>query len=144
MTDVAAPVLGSRESEQKPRRVQPRIVAAPRHGQIYWCDFWRDAHLPEMWKTGPVIVLSYKNTLHGPCLVVPSTTEPQGQSPWAWELSVSIDGRKSWVICNHLCTIAPSRLSPAKHKIPRIPNEEFNEILRRVMAWLPRPFKLDK
>ena len=132
------------EPEQRPRRVQPRIVAAPKHGQIYWCDFWLDAQLPEMWKTRPVVVLSYKNTLHGPCLVLPVTTEPQGNSPWAWELSVSIDGRRNWVVCNHLYTVAPSRLSQVRGGIVRTPNAEFNEILKRVNAWLPRPFELDK
>ena len=127
-----------------PPRVQPRIIAAPKHGQIYWCDFWLDAQLPEMWKTRPVVVLSYKKTLHGPCLVVPTSTEPQGNSPWALELSVSIDGQTSWVVCNHLYTVAPSRLSQVKGGILRLPNVELNEILRRVTAWLPRPFELDK
>ena len=61
----------------KPPWVQPRIKAAPKIRQIYWCDYWKDARLPEMWKTRPVIVVSYKNTLHGPCLVVPVSTEPQ-------------------------------------------------------------------
>jgi len=50
------------EPELTPPRVQPRIKAAPKHGQIYWCDFWLDAQLPEMWKTRPVVVVSYKNT----------------------------------------------------------------------------------
>jgi mRNA interferase MazF len=140
MTDDIAPAPKGPEPELQPRRVQPRIIAAPKHGQIYWCDFWLDAQLPEMWKTRPVIVISYKNTLTGPCLVVPTTTSPQGSSPWAWPLSVSIDGQKSWVICNHLYTIAPSRLSQVQAKIPRVPNDEFDEILKRVTAWLPRPF----
>jgi mRNA interferase MazF len=144
MTSDALPPPKGPEPEQKPRRVRPRIIAAPKHGQIYWCDFWLDAQLPEMWKTRPVVVLSYKNTLHGPCLVVPTTTEPQGDSPWAWELSISMDGRRNWVVCNHLYTVAPSRLSPEKGRIPRVPNGEFNEILKRVVAWLPRPFELDK
>jgi mRNA interferase MazF len=141
--DAAPPPEGSKR-EHKPRRVQPRIIAAPKHGQIYWCDFWLDAQLPERWKTRPVVVLSYKNTLHGPCLVVPLTTEPQGDSPWAWEVSVSIDGRRNWAVCNHLYTIAPSRLSTGPRRVLRIPNTAFNEILKRVNAWLPRPFDLDK
>jgi mRNA interferase MazF len=140
MTDDAAPPRKGPEPEQKPPRVQPRIIAAPKHGQLYWCDFWLDAHLPEFWKTRPVVVLSYKNTLSGPCLVVPLTTEPQGSSPWAWELADSIDGRRSWVVCNHLYTVAPSRFSQIKGKIPRVSNSDFNEILSRVTAWLPRPF----
>jgi len=144
MSDDAAPPPKGPQPEREPRRVQPRIIAAPKHGQIYWCDFPLDAQLPEMWKTRPVVVLSYKNSLHGPCLVVPTTTEPQGSSPWAWGLSVSIDGRRSWVVCNHLYTVAPSRLSQVRGKIFRVTNTEFNEILKRVTAWLPRPFQLDK
>ncbi len=132
------------QPEHKPPRIQPRIVAAPKLGQIYWCDFPRDAQLPEMWKTRPVAVLSYKNTLYGPCLVLPTSTDPQIGNPWAWELSVSLDGRRNWVVCNHLYTLAPSRLSTFPGKIPRVPNAEFNEILKRVMLWLPRPFALDK
>jgi mRNA interferase MazF len=88
---------GSRHpgTEEKPPRVAPRIVAAPKLRQIYWCDFWQDARLPEMWKRRPVIVASYKNTLHGPCLVIPMTTQPQGNSPWAFQLLSTIDGRIS-------------------------------------------------
>jgi mRNA interferase MazF len=88
---------GSRHpgAEEKPPRVAPRIVAAPKLRQIYWCDFWQDARLPEMWKRRPVIVASYKNTLHGPCLVIPMTTQPQGNSPWAFQLLSTIDGRIS-------------------------------------------------
>ena len=82
MTNDTAPPPERPQPEQRPRRVQPRITAAPKLGQIYWCDFWLDAQLPEMWKTRPVVVLSYKNTLYGPCLVVPLTAEPQGNSPW--------------------------------------------------------------
>ncbi len=126
--------------EEAPPRHQPRITAAPKHGQIYWCAFWRDAQLPEMWKTRPVVVIFYKNTLSGPCLVVPLTTAPQGNSPWAWEMSLSVDGRRNWAVCNHLYTVAPSRFSQIRGRIPRVSKTEFNEILSRVQTWLPRPF----
>jgi mRNA interferase MazF len=144
MSEPNTPQRPSPEPERQPPRVQPRIQAAPKHGQIYWCDFWLDAQLPEMWKTRPVVVISYKNTLSGPCLVVPTTTKPQGSSPWAWEMSLSIDGQRSWVVCNHLYTVAPSRFSQIKGTIPRVPNTDFNDVLKRVMAWLPRPFEVDK
>jgi mRNA interferase MazF len=144
MAEKTTPARQGPEPEQKPPRVQPRIIGAPKHGQIYWCDFWLDAQLPEMWKTRPVVVISYKNALHGPCLVVPTTTQPQGNSPWAWPMSVSIDGQRSWAVCNHLYTVAPSRFTQIRGVIPRVPEAEFNEILSRVLAWLPRPFDLDK
>jgi mRNA interferase MazF len=87
-----------------------------------------------------VVVISYKNTLSGPCLVVPLTTAPQGNSPWAWEMSLSVDGRRNWAVCNHLYTVAPSRFSQIRGRIPRVSKTEFNEILSRVQTWLPRPF----
>jgi len=136
-------VTQSATPEQPPPGVAPRIIAAPKLRQLYWCEFWHDARLPEMWKTRPVVVLSYKNTLHGPCLVIPTTTQPQGDSPWAFQLSGNVDGQISWAICNHLYTVSPSRFSQIRGRIPRISEKEFNEILRRVNDWLPRPFNLE-
>ena len=96
--------------DERPGWVKPRIIAAPKIRQVYWCDFWADAHLPEMWKTRPVIVVSYKNTLHGPCLVVPTTTSPQPDNPWGFKLSLRVDAaRASWAVCNQPSTVAPSR-----------------------------------
>jgi mRNA interferase MazF len=138
MTDDPQPAPKGPQPEQKPPRVQPRIIAAPKLGQVYWCDFWRDAQLPEMWKTRPVVVVSYKNLLNGPCLVVPTTTEPQGNSPWAYPLPRDIiDGQSNWAVCNHLYTIAPSRLSQVKGKIPKLTDTDFSEVLKRVLTWLP-------
>jgi len=125
--------------EIKPPRVAARIKAAPKIRQAYWCDFPRDAQLPEMWKTRPVLVLSYKNTLFGPCLVAPFSTDPQIGNPWALPASISFDGRKTWVVCNHLYTVAPSRLSTFPGgKIPRFGEEEFTRILALVLQWMPR------
>jgi mRNA interferase MazF len=130
--------------EEKPQRVKPRIIAAPKIRQLYWCDFWRDSQLPEMWKTRPVVVVSYKNALHGPCLVVPTSTDPQDDNRWAYKLSSSVDGQTSWAVCNQPSTIAPSRLSQVRGKIPLVSEADFNEILARLMAWLPKPFDLEK
>lgn len=128
-------------TREAPPRVPPRILAAPKIRQIYWCDFWQDAHLPEMWKTRPVVVVSYKNTLHGPCLVVPLSTVPHDPAdPWAYRLSVEIEGVASWAICNLPSTVAPSRFSQFKGKIPLLPKPDFNEVLGRLMKWLPVPF----
>lgn len=138
------PALESPLPEQQPPRVKPRITAAPKIRQLYWCDFWPEAHLPEMWKTRPVVVVSYKNLLHGPCTVIPCSTEPQDRNPWAYKLATSINGRASWAICNMPSTIAPSRLSQARGEIPRVSEAEFNEILARLMKWLPVPFTLEK
>lgn len=124
----------------RPPRVEPRIKAAPSIRQIYWCDFWPDAHLPEMWKCRPVVVISYKNRLHGPCLVLACSTDPQkgDAAQWAHKLSVSLDGRDTWAVCNHLYTVAPSRLSVDRGGIQRLPEAEFNEILAKALSWLPK------
>lgn len=124
----------------RPPRIKPRITAAPSIRQIYWCDFWPDAHLPEMWKRRPVIVLSFKNKLHGPCLVIACSTDPQegDAAQWAHKLSVTLDGRDTWVVCNHLYTVAASRLSVDKNGIQRLSEAEFNEILTKSLAWLPK------
>ena len=125
-----------------PRRRPPLIRGAPRVRQMYWCAFWADSCLPEMCKTRPVVVMSYKNTLHGPCLVVPTSTDPQegASAKWAHKLSFQPDGRRdSWVVCNHLYTVSCARLAPLSGaNIPRIDEDEFNEILARVHQWLPQ------
>jgi mRNA interferase MazF len=137
--------MADNPAEQRPPRIQPRIIAAPKVRQIYWCEYWQDARLPEMWKTRPVIVVSYKNSLSGPCLVVPTSTAPQDENPWAFRLSIEIEGNgvASWAVCNHPVTISPSRLSQFHGKIPLLPKVDFNQILERLMKWLPVPFKLE-
>jgi mRNA interferase MazF len=98
-----------------------------------------------MWKTRPVIVVSYKNTLHGPCLVIPITTEPDNEyNPWASKLSIKIESTlDSWAVCNQPSTVAPSRFSQFKGKIPLLPKKDFNQVLELLAKWLPAPFKLE-
>jgi mRNA interferase MazF len=125
---------------EKPPRLVPRIKAAPKIRQIFYCDFWRDAQLPEFWKTRPVVILSFRNTLYGHCTVVPTSTELQLDDRWAHKLSFKIDGcRESWVVCNHLASVATSRLSALPPPIPRVSEAEFAEILQKVLNWLPKP-----
>lgn len=118
-----------------------KITAAPKVRQMYWCQFWDDCCLPEIGKHRPVVVVSFKNTLHGVVLVVPTSTDPQeGQSAkWAHKLSFKPDGaRDSWVVCNHLYTVSTKRLSPlAGPTIVRLDEGEFGEIMKLVVAWLP-------
>jgi len=141
MTNEADPAPKGPEPEQTPPRVTVRIRAAPKLRQIYWCDFPRDAQLPEMWKTRPVVIVSYKNTLTGHSLVVPTTTSPQGNNPWACQLAAYIAGRENWAVCNQPYTVANSRLSQSHGAIPLVSEAEFNQILERLMRWLPRPFE---
>ena len=126
-------------NKDKPPKIEPRIKSAPKVRQFYWCDFPQDAQLPEFWKRRPVIVISYKNTLHGAVTVVPCSTQAQEGNQWAYPLRVTIDGKAAWAICDKPTTVAVSRLLPDKDGINRMPDEEFNQMLRLVLEWLPTP-----
>lgn len=132
--------------EDKPIYCKPSIKAAPKIRQIYWCEFWKDAILPEFWKTRPVIIVSYKHTLSGHCTVIPiSTKQENTNNQWAYKLSIQIEEgiQDNWAVCNHPYTIATSRLTQIRGSIPLLPKEDFNQILARLMQWLPQPFSLD-
>jgi mRNA interferase MazF len=120
-----------------PPRVKPRVIAAPRIRQIYWCRLPFDAELPELWKVRPVIIISYRNLLHGHATVIPTTTVAQPQNEWAFRLTTSFDGEHiSWAICDKPLTVAVSRLEP-RRRIPRISEVELDEVLSRLFRWLP-------
>jgi mRNA interferase MazF len=133
-----------RNEENRPPRIAPRIQATPKIRQIYWCEFWKDARLPEMWKTRPLVVAFYKHTLHGHCLVIPTSTDPQDGNEWAYKLSIEIenDGIPSWAVCNQPYTVSTSRLMQFRGEIPLLPKEDFNQVLGKLMKWLPKPFLL--
>lgn len=123
----------------KPPRVQPRVKSAPKIRQLYWCDFPEDAHLPEFWKRRPVIILSKTATLYGTVVVVPCSTDADQDTKLAIPLRTTIDGRAAWAICDKPSTVAVSRLLPAHGQIKRMPQEEFDEVLRLVLDLLPKP-----
>jgi mRNA interferase MazF len=126
------------EDHQPPPRVAPKVKAAPRIRQIYWCRLPIDAELPELWKVRPVIIVSYRNTLHGAVTAIPTTTVEQDANPWAYKLTISLDASKvSWAICDKPVTVAVSRLQPHR-VIPRLTEAEFNEVMARLLAWLPK------
>lgn len=116
------------EEHQPPPRVPPEVKAAPRIRQIYWCRLPTDAELPELWKVRPVIIVSYRNTLHGAVTVIPTTTVEQAANPWALKLHTSLDPSKvSWAICDKPMTVAVSRLRP-RRTIPRLTEKEFGRL----------------
>ncbi len=123
---------------QTPPKVAPRLVAAPKIRQLLWCDFPQDAQLPEFWKRRPIIVLSYRNTLHGAVTVIPCSTQAQPGNAWAFPLRTTIDGRAAWAICDKPSTVAVSRLLPDRSGIARMPEDEFHELLKLVLEWLPK------
>lgn len=95
--------------------------------------------MPEFWKRRPVIILSYRNTLHGAVTVIPCSTQAQAGNKWAFPLQTTIDGRAAWAICDKVDTVAVSRLLPDKNGIARLPEPEFDDMLRLVLEWLPKP-----
>ena len=49
-----------------------------------------------------------------------------------------MDGRDAWAICNHITTVAVSRLVPPQGRvIPRMDVKDFQKIVQKVMANLP-------
>jgi mRNA interferase MazF len=121
-----------------------RIAAAPKIRQIYWCDLWNDAQLPEMWKRRPVVVISFRHRLNSVSLVIPTTTIDQTGNEWGHPLSVQVEeGRNSWAVCNQPSTVANSRFYPVKDgPIPLLPIADFNAILEKLNRWLPKPFEV--
>lgn len=120
--------------QQPPPKVPPRVTSAPSILQLYWCDFPQDAQLPEFWKRRPVVILSYKNSLHGAVTVVPCSTAAQGGNRWAFPLQTTIDGRAAFAICDKITTVAVSRLLPDKRGIVRLPEAAFDAMLRVVLS----------
>ncbi len=94
--------------------------------------------MPEFWKRRPVIILSYRNSLHGAVTVIACSTQAQAGNKWAFPLQTTIDGRAAWAICDKITTVAVSRLVPDKTGIARMPQAEFEGMLRLVLDWLPK------
>lgn len=125
--------------QDPPPKLLPRVTSAPKHRQLYWCDFPQDAQLPEFWKRRPVIIVSYRNTLHSAVSVIPCSTAAQPGNKWAFPLETTIDGRAAFAICDKLTSLAVSRLVPDKGGIPRMPDAEFDGLLALLFEWLPTP-----
>lgn len=127
------------DEDLAPPRIKPKLRSAPKIRQFYWCDFPKDAHLPEFWKRRPVVVLSKNATLFGAVTVIPCSTQAQPDLRLAFPLRTTIDGKAAWAICDKPTTVAVSRLVPTHGTIVRMPQEEFDEMLRLVLSLLPRP-----
>jgi len=128
------------DNREQPMKL--KIKAVPKVRQLYWCDFRGDALVPEMGKKRPAVIVSFRNTLSGIVLVLPTSTDPQEglSAQWAHKLSFQPDGeRDSWVVCNHLYTVSTRRLEPlAGGSIPRLSEAEFNLILAMTLRWMPQ------
>lgn len=124
------------ETSRWPKRFRPVIKATPRVGDVYWCKFHQETEieLPEMWKTRPCVIVSRKNAIHGKVTVLPfSTSASNAADPMAVEASATVrarlDGRQTWVLCDHPCTVATSRLRQVKGAVPRLTGGELKTVL---------------
>lgn len=131
------------ESYSPPARLEPIIRAAPKLRQVYWCNFGRDRIAPEIWKIRPAIILSYKNTLYGICMVIPVTTRPPSDMTWSVKLTTKLDADDSWAICNHPVTVSTARFTFIRGAIPMITTGEADQIIEKLRNWIPRPFGAD-
>jgi len=129
---------------QKPPRIEPKLKAEPKIRQLYWCNFPKDAQLPEFWKQRPVIIISHRNTLKGTVTVISCSTDPQDANPWAVSIKTAFTAEKSWAICDKPYTVAVSRLSMHRSGIKRLPEGELDAVLRKLLEWLPVPNDLQK
>lgn len=125
-----------------------KIKAAPKVGALYWCTLHAEAqiHIPEFWKKRPVVVISRKNTLNGKVTVLPITTDEDNASyEHSIELSQAtrdkINGKRSWIVCDHIMTVATSRLDFIHKRPPRIDQAELAPILEKahslLAGWMP-------
>jgi mRNA interferase MazF len=120
--------------------VVPRVKAAPKPRQVYWCDFPQDAQLPEFWKRRPVVILSANATLHGVVIIVPLTSKAQPDNRNAHAFNSPLPGETiAWAVCSHVSTVAVSRLVPPARQIPRISEEDYRAILMLVHSNIPTP-----
>jgi len=123
-------------TDTKPKQYRVSLQAAPKLGNLYWCQFPdpEHVHLPEMWKKRPVVVVSRKNVLKGKVLVVPLSTEAGNEhNPFALRLSDAvsqqIDGLATWILCDHIVAVATSRLSQHKGGSLKVRGDELADIL---------------
>jgi mRNA interferase MazF len=123
----------------KPPRIRTSLKQGPKIRDLYWCEFPKDAHLPELWKRRPVLVLATDRTLSGAVTVVPCSSQDQTGNKWAFRLGNTIDDSQSWAICDKITTVAVSRLSLDRLGKRRVSQEEFSAVLALVLRWLPSP-----
>lgn len=127
------------ESPKSPGRRHLRIKSAPKIRQVFWCDYPDPEHteIPEFFKRRPVVVLSRKATLHGVVTVVPLSGKPQMDSRNSLRMLSPIRGKTVWAVCNHVHTVSTRRLDAPAGRIPRVPDEDFRGILKKVCNNLP-------
>jgi mRNA interferase MazF len=129
---------------KRPPKIKPAVVRVPRIGELYWCDLPKDAHLPELWKRRSVVVISRNVTMNGTVVVLPTTSDSDKMSEHMRKISVSLDHRTSYAICDKPMTLAVSRFCRADPKrIPKLPTDEVDDLIRALYQVVPAPPKVD-
>jgi mRNA interferase MazF len=134
------------EASHWPKKFKPVIRASPRVGDVYWCKFHAETEveLPEMWKTRPCVVVSRKSTLYGKVTVLPfSTSLSNATDPLAVEASRTVrerlDRKRTWILCDHPCTVATSRLLQVGGGVPKLTSNELKAVLTLMTTALAAP-----
>ena len=113
------------------------IKSAPRIGQIYWCDFSKDAIKPEIHAEHPAVIVSKKNEIRGIVTILPCTTSDNSNNRNAVEIPAPFRAdAKTWVLCNHITTVSTARLRVGNKGIPRISRNLLETIKTKVFANL--------
>jgi len=116
------------------------LKSAPAIRNVYSCRFPEAALPPEFSRRRPVIVVSRKNSLTGPFMVTPITTQPQHDNPWAVKLARNPGPGETcdvWVVCNHLYTVSCTRLTATHGMVPRLTAVEFRPVHDLIVKWVP-------
>lgn len=91
-------------------------------------------HLPEIWKTRPVVIISRKNNLRGKVIVLPLSTAQENEGnffsmPVSAPLAALLGDTRSWVLCDHPLTVATSRLEYLQRTPVRMEAEEVDRMI---------------
>jgi uncharacterized protein YifN (PemK superfamily) len=131
----------------KPPKPPLRIKSVPRFAEVYWCDFSISNVLPEFDDVHPVMIVRSGQKLVNPHMVVPMTTSDHAGDVYAHRLKFSPNPKRpsatSWVLCNHLYTVASERLFPMTDrynnpKYPKVDEGDVAEIGRKIRLALHR------
>ncbi len=130
----------------KPHLSNKLAIGEPRMRDVYWCRF-TDAINPEFGKERPVVILSKKSIKGTFSLVVPVTTEDEGQTPEnSHKLTKNPNpngGHPAWVVASHVYTVSHWRMRRFWNNVtrnlvtPRISNEDFERVLEVLHNKIP-------
>ena len=135
------------EVNYKPPRPPLVLKSAPRFGQVYWVDFSISNVLPEFDDVHPGVVVRSGQKLDQPHLILPMTTVDQTGNVYAHRMTRNPNpkapDRVSWVVCNHLYTVASERLRPMRNRFdnpvfPTVSAADMREIGKLVRRALHR------